>query len=78
MWVVGLVSPLPPGAWQPAPAQLVSVGACAKIAVAQLNVLVWQVSHCAVVGTCVTGFICAFCETYAPLWQVEHCPFNPV
>jgi hypothetical protein len=51
---------------------------CGLALVAQDVVLKWQVSHCAVVAIWVTGFICAFCERYEPLWHVEHLPFNPV
>jgi hypothetical protein len=63
MWLVGLLSALPPGIWQPAFVQLAMKPVWSGLIVsAQLVVLVWQLSHCAAVVTCVGGFICAFCD----------------
>ncbi len=38
----------------------------------------WQVSHCAVVDTCVNGFVRALTDVNEPLWQVEQAPVVPV
>ena len=61
MWLVGL-----PNAftllWQSAqrPATAGVAVAWLKVAVAQVVVELWQVSHCWVVAMCVAGLVCAF------------------
>ncbi len=64
MWTVGL-----PGAWLPL-WQLAHRPVTVGVAVAWLNVApahvvveVWQVSHCAVVATCVAGLASALAKT---------------
>ena len=53
--------PVPPGLWQFE--QLPNaVASCVKDEVAQVVVLLWQVSHWAVVATWLSGFICAFSD----------------
>ena len=47
------------------------------MAVAQVVVEVWQVSHCAVVATWFAGLVWAFWEMKPPLWQVMHLPAMP-
>jgi hypothetical protein len=62
MWMVGLPSAVLP-LWQVAqrPATAGTAVAWLKVAVAQLVVELWQVSHCAVVTMCVGGLASAFC-----------------
>jgi hypothetical protein len=64
MWLVGLPSAVAP-LWQLL--QRPATGGFAvwwlKVAVAQLVVELWQLSHCAVVAICVAGLTCAFCAT---------------
>ncbi len=64
MWFVGLPSACVP-LWQLAhrPATVGVAAAWLNVAVAQVVVELWQVSHCAVVATCVAGLVCAFCAT---------------
>jgi hypothetical protein len=59
----------PPATWQVEQVP-VAVAGWAKVAPVHTVVERWQVSHCAVVETCVDGFAHALIETYAPLWQV--------
>lgn len=48
-----------------------------KIRVAQVVVDLWQVSHWAVVATCVACLTWAFCARNPPLWQPMHLPAVP-
>jgi len=63
----------PPATWhvEQLPA---AVAGCEKFAPVQTVVDVWQVSHCAVVDTCVAVFVSALTAVNAPLWQVEQLP----
>ena len=69
MWVVGLPSAATP-LWQVAQLPAL-VASWAKLAVAQVVVVLWQVSHCADVGRCVAGLTWALIARWVPLWQVE-------
>jgi len=58
--VDGFDNPPPPGVWQ-VEQRPIAVASWVYVTVAQLIVLPWQVSHCAVVATWLTGLVCAFC-----------------
>ena len=64
MWFVGLPSAFTL-LWQleHRPATAGVAAAWLKVAVAQVVVELWQVSHWAVVAMCVAGLVCAFCVT---------------
>jgi hypothetical protein len=77
-WLVGLPRALVP-LWhvEQRPPTAGVAAAWLKVAVAQVVVELWQLSHWAVVLIWVAGLACAFRVAKPPLWQLAHCPAMP-